>query len=137
MEDLQTPRACRSFIAGTGSVHHIYVYGLRYLFSYVWMKTKKFFPRRSASYRCFRHTSTNTSNLCVFRTLLDTPYIPLLFPSFPQKLYCSGNGASIISIEGGIFRNNQALDSGGALSLWGEKPKLTITGGTFEGNRAT
>lgn len=52
------------------------------------------------------------------------------------KLYVNGNEASEISIEGGTFRNNLALESGGAIALWGAPSLVTITGGTFENNRA-
>lgn len=53
-----------------------------------------------------------------------------------HQLYCNGNEASDISIEGGTFRNNQALESGGAIALWGEPALVKITGGTFENNKA-
>lgn len=52
-------------------------------------------------------------------------------------IYCNGDDASNISIEGGTFRNNKALDSGGAIALWGATTLVTITGGTFEDNEAT
>lgn len=53
-----------------------------------------------------------------------------------KKLYINGNEASDISIEGGTFRNNKALEMGGAIALWGESTLAKVTGGTFENNRA-
>lgn len=59
------------------------------------------------------------------------------FPSpLRIKLYCSGNGVSTMTIEGGTFRNNTALESGGAIAIWGDDVLLTITGGSFENNTA-
>lgn len=54
-----------------------------------------------------------------------------------HKLYVNGNEASNISVEGGIFRRNEALEAGGALAVWGVPGLVTITGGTFERNKAT
>lgn len=54
-----------------------------------------------------------------------------------EKLYCSGNGVSDISIEGGTFRGNSAEENGGAIAIWGPEVLVTITGGTFENNTAT
>ena len=53
-----------------------------------------------------------------------------------RKLYCSGHGVSTILIEGGTFRDNRALESGGAIAFWGPDVLVTITGGTFENNTA-
>ena len=55
----------------------------------------------------------------------------------PHKLYVNGaEAASDILIEGGTFKNNKALESGGAVAVWGAPGLVTITGGTFEKNRA-
>lgn len=56
---------------------------------------------------------------------------------FGEQLYCSGKGVSDISIEGGTFRGNRALEAGGAISIYGENVLMTITGGTFENNVAS
>lgn len=53
-----------------------------------------------------------------------------------HKLYVNGNEPSNISIEGGTFRNNKALESGGAIALWGAPGLVTVTGGLFENNQA-
>lgn len=63
-------------------------------------------------------------------------WLPVLLAYPHNKLYCNGNEASNISIEGGTFRNNKALESGGAIALWGAPTLVTITGGTFENNKA-
>lgn len=54
----------------------------------------------------------------------------------PLKIYINGDAASKIFIEGGIFKNNRALESGGAVAVWGAPGLVTITGGTFEKNSA-
>ncbi|CAN0537054.1 unnamed protein product, partial [Laminaria digitata] len=45
-------------------------------------------------------------------------------------------GVSDVSIEGGTFRNNTALEGGGAISFWGPDVLVTITGRTFDNNNA-
>ena len=63
---------------------------------------------------------------------------PALFFLLPPKIYCDGaDGSSHISIEGGMFRNNEAKVSGGAISLWGTDVVVAIIGGTFADNTAT
>ncbi|CAN0047697.1 unnamed protein product, partial [Ectocarpus fasciculatus] len=53
---------------------------------------------------------------------------------------CSGNsfdlGGSQVTIEGGTFRDNRALELGGAFVAWGKPTVLTITGGFFSNNTA-
>eukprot|EP00752_Nemacystus_decipiens_P008148 g7287.t1 len=53
-------------------------------------------------------------------------------------VYCSGDsfdlGGSKVTIEGGTFRNNQALELGGAIVAWGTPTVVTITGGLFSNN---
>ncbi|CAN0577625.1 unnamed protein product, partial [Laminaria digitata] len=46
-------------------------------------------------------------------------------------------GVSDISIEGGTFRDNTALEAGGAIAVWGDPVLLTITRGTFANNTAS
>lgn len=40
-------------------------------------------------------------------------------------------------VEGGTFRNNSALEYGGALSIAGELTVVQITGGVFINNTAS
>eukprot|EP00903_Cladosiphon_okamuranus_P012164 g11411.t1 len=61
-------------------------------------------------------------------------------------VYCSGDsfglGSSKVTIEGGVFRDNQALELGGAIVAWGTTDNgptptvVTITGGLFTNNTA-
>ena len=67
-------------------------------------------------------------SVCRSIVVLGCPFV------FRQKLYCDGNGVLDISIEGGTFRGNTALEAGGAIIIWGDPVLVTITGGTFEGN---
>lgn len=59
--------------------------------------------------------------------------------TLPQ-VYCSGDsfdlGGSKVTIEGGTFRDNQALELGGAVVAWGTPTVVTITGGSFSNNTA-
>ena len=41
-----------------------------------------------------------------------------------------------MTIEGGTFRNNSALELGGAVVAWGTTTVVTITGGEFINNTA-
>lgn len=52
------------------------------------------------------------------------------------KLYVNGDEASDILIGGGTFKNNEALESGGVIAVWGATGLVTITGGTFSNNSA-
>lgn len=70
------------------------------------------------------------------RVSFATPH-PAYLSLLPLKLYCDGSEASNISVEGGTFRNNKALESGGAIALGGESGLVAVTGGTFENNHAT
>lgn len=54
----------------------------------------------------------------------------------PLKVYINGNEPSDVSITGGTFRNNKALEMGGAIAVWGESTLIKVTGGTFENNKA-
>ncbi|CAN0033660.1 unnamed protein product [Ectocarpus fasciculatus] len=45
-------------------------------------------------------------------------------------------GGSQVTIEGGTFRDNRALELGGAFVAWGKPTVLTITGGFFSNNTA-
>ncbi len=45
-------------------------------------------------------------------------------------------GGSAVTIEGGTFSDNRALELGGAFVAWGEPTVLTITGGSFSNNTA-
>lgn len=58
----------------------------------------------------------------------------------PTQIYCSGDDSGLrgsqMTIEGGVFSNNEALEVGGAVSAWGQSTVVTIVGGTFEGNKA-
>lgn len=63
-----------------------------------------------------------------------------------MQVYCSGDsfgmGGSKVTIEGGTFSDNEALELGGAIAAWGTTtggltPTLvSITGGTFNNNTA-
>lgn len=53
----------------------------------------------------------------------------------PQKVYCEG-GVSAVSIEGGTFRDNSALEVGGAIVAWGGSTVVNIAGGEFINNTA-
>lgn len=61
---------------------------------------------------------------------------PLFCVAKLHQLYLNGNEAFDISIEGGTFRNNLALESGAAIAVWGAPSLVRITGGTFENNKA-
>lgn len=50
-------------------------------------------------------------------------------------MYCEG-GVSAITIEGGTFRDNTALEVGGAIVAWGATTVVMITGGHFSNNIA-
>lgn len=66
--------------------------------------------------------------------LLTTLSLP--FPSIsPHKVYCEG-GVSAVAIEGGAFRDNRALEVGGAIAAWGDSTVVEITGGQFTNNTA-
>lgn len=58
----------------------------------------------------------------------------------PLQVYCSGDsfdlGGSKVTVEGGTFTNNQALELGGAVVAWGAPTVVTITGGLFSNNTA-
>ncbi|CAN0375286.1 unnamed protein product, partial [Hapterophycus canaliculatus] len=43
---------------------------------------------------------------------------------------------SKVTIEGGTFRDNQALELGGAIVAWGNPTVVNITGGLFSNNTA-
>ncbi|CAM9843693.1 unnamed protein product [Scytosiphon promiscuus] len=55
-------------------------------------------------------------------------------------VYCSGDsfelGGSKVTIEGGTFSDNRALELGGAISAWGTPTVVNITGGLFSNNTA-
>lgn len=61
-------------------------------------------------------------------------------------MYCQGNsnnlGGSKVTIEGGTFTNNEALEMGGAIVAWGSEDGNTtsmvvnVTGGVFANNKA-
>lgn len=57
-----------------------------------------------------------------------------------QQVYCSGDSfdldGSVVSISGGTFSNNEALELGGALVAWGDTTVVTVTGGVFVNNTA-
>lgn len=40
----------------------------------------------------------------------------------------------MVTIEGGTFANNTALELGGALVAWGPTTVVTVKGGTFRNN---
>lgn len=42
-----------------------------------------------------------------------------------------------MSVNGGNFTGNEALELGGVFDAWGATTVVTITGGSFEYNRAT
>lgn len=56
------------------------------------------------------------------------------------QVYCSGteagSGSSEVTIVGGTFSNNEALELGGAIVAWGAPTVVNITGGFFSGNAA-
>lgn len=56
------------------------------------------------------------------------------------QVYCAGEssglGGAKVTIEGGTFSNNQALELGGAVSAWGSVTVVIITGGVFKDNTA-
>lgn len=56
------------------------------------------------------------------------------------QAYCSGDsfgmGGSAVTIEGGTFINNEALEVGGALVAWGTTTVVTVKGGLFRNNSA-
>lgn len=60
--------------------------------------------------------------------------------SIVSQVYCSGNSfdlnGSVVSIAGGTFTDNEALELGGAVVAWGEFTVVTITGGVFANNTA-
>lgn len=55
-------------------------------------------------------------------------------------MYSSGDsnglGGSSVTIEGGTFSDNKALELGGAIVAWGDTNVVTVTGGTFVNNTA-
>lgn len=63
-----------------------------------------------------------------------------------MQVYCQGNsnnlGGSKVTIEGGTFTNNEALEMGGAIVAWGSEDGNTnsmvvnVTGGVFANNKA-
>lgn len=78
--------------------------------------------------------------LCLFSYFILfnrlSPGFPCFLPRETKKLYINGGAASEIVIEGGTFSGNEALESGGAIAVWGSPGLVTITGGTFEHNKA-
>lgn len=59
---------------------------------------------------------------------------------FRLQIYCSGEsfdmGGSVVSITGGNFEDNVALEHGGAIAIWGDTTVVTVEGGTFINNSA-
>ena len=62
------------------------------------------------------------------------------------QVYCDGNsdnsGGSNVTIAGGTFTDNEALEHGGAIVAWGSNDgeptsmTVTVTGGVFANNKA-
>lgn len=61
-------------------------------------------------------------------------------PVYIIKLYCAGDttglGGSFVTIEGGTFSENQALNMGGVITASGYPTVVTIKGGVFRNNTA-
>ena len=55
---------------------------------------------------------TRTSLRCHYAAEAAFPASPLCAAA---KVFCNGDGASTVTIEGGTFRDNMALESGGCL----------------------
>ena len=79
---------------------------------------------------------------CSCRALLFVSYRPRCAVAFVSvtQVYCSGDsndaGGSKVTIAGGTFRNNSALELGGGIVAWGTPTVVTITGGEFINNSA-
>ena len=55
-----------------------------------------------------------------------------------RQIFCDGKGEpSTLTIEGGTFSNNSALDAGGVIAARGSHTLVEITGGTFSNNIVT
>lgn len=59
----------------------------------------------------------------------------------PLSVFClqkiSSSDPSTLTIGGGTFMNNTALELGGAIYAWGRLSNVHITGGVFSNNTAT
>lgn len=70
----------------------------------------------------------------------STPQSTDVDATWKIKVYCSGtladSGSSEVTIEGGTFSNNEALELGGAIAAWGAPTVVTIAGGVFRDNAA-
>lgn len=71
---------------------------------------------------------------------LNIKNVSLPYTADVLKMYCEGKSLDMrglhVLIEGGSFVNNEALEAGGGIAVWGALSVVDITGGTFENNVA-